>query len=202
MNSVPERALDWSDFHRRSLLRPVRELLRRTVGCFELEEQEPGVAVDLGCGAGAETIELLRRGWQVHAVDSDSGGIRLLEGSIPESSRALLKTHVANFDKFDFPCCDLIWAGYSWPYCAAEFWPDLLKRMVEALRPNGRLAGDHFGEKHAWAGEPSIHTVAEAELREQLKHLVVEAFDIEDGFRPSAGGLTRWHAFGVAARKP
>ena len=36
---------------------------------FELGELEPGRALDAGCGAGAESIWLAERGWDVTAVD-------------------------------------------------------------------------------------------------------------------------------------
>ena len=47
---------EWAGFHRAALSRPSRELLRRTLGCFQLEKTPPGVAVDLGCGSGADTL--------------------------------------------------------------------------------------------------------------------------------------------------
>ena len=192
----------WSGFHRAALGRPARELLRRTLGCFDLERRPPGVAVDLGCGSGAETLELLRRGWQVHAVDADSSGIALLEASVPPEVRPRLHTHVTRFEDFELPSCDLVWSGFSLPYCAAAQWPLLWSHIVAALNVNGRFAGDIFGNKHAWAVEPEVHVLTEAALRHQLEGLVIEAFDIEDGLRPSGGELTRWHAFGIAARKP
>ncbi|MGQ9869558.1 hypothetical protein [Leptodesmis sp.] len=38
------------------------------------------VAVDLGCGDGRDTVELLRRDWQVLAIDGEPQAIaRLLE---------------------------------------------------------------------------------------------------------------------------
>ena len=198
---MTEGGLEWSEFHRRSLQRPSRELLRRTLGCFELSKRPPGVAVDLGCGAGVDTLELLRRGWEVHAVDSDGHAIALLKESVPESARPQLRTYVARLEEFRLPRCDLVWAGYSLPYCPASHWSDLWSRIVAALRPNGRFAGDIFGDRHAWARNPGVLTIMEAVLRDQLKDLVIEAFDVEDGVRPSGGRLTRWHAFGVAVRK-
>jgi trans-aconitate methyltransferase len=35
-------------------------------------------AVDLGCGAGRDTAELLRRGWRVLAIDAEAEAIRRL----------------------------------------------------------------------------------------------------------------------------
>jgi tellurite methyltransferase len=198
---VTEADFDWHEFHRRSLVRPSRELLRRTLGCFELGKRRPGVAVDLGCGAGPETLELLRRGWQVHVVDSDAQGIEMLQESVPPSARPQLCTYVAKLEEFRLPRCDLIWAGYSLPYCPASHWSGLWSRIVAALRQDGRFAGDIFGDQHAWAGEPGVFTMTEAVLRDQLGGLVIEAFDIENGVRPSGGALTRWHAFGVAVRQ-
>ena len=199
---MAQAAFDWTEFHKMSMGRPPRELLRRTIGCFDEEKRSPGVAVDLGCGAGVETMELIRRGWHVHAVDSSSRGIELLEGMLPSGARPQFTPHVANFETFDFPDCDLVWAGYSWPYCTRGGWQPLWQRMTAATRPGGRIAGDCFGEKHAWAGEPEIHTVKEQDLRLTLAGLILEAFDIEDGVRPTGDGITRWHAFGIAVRKP
>src|SRR5207253_5787617 len=75
---------EWTDFHRAALQRPPRELLRRTLGCLELEGFPPDVAVDLGCGSGADSLEMLKRGWTVHAVDADAGGTAMLRDAVPE----------------------------------------------------------------------------------------------------------------------
>ncbi len=195
--------IDWAPFHRQTSGRPRRELLARTLGCFDVEDRSPGVAVDLGCGSGADTLELLRRGWRVHAVDADPNGLAVLRQMVPDDALGgALALHVAQFEDFEFPECDQIWAAYSWPYCQRDQWPGLWRRMVAALRPGGRIAGDIFGEKHEWAVETAIQCFPEAAVRDLLQGLVVEAFDVEDGVRPSGGVITRWHAFGIAARKP
>lgn len=194
---------DWSAFHRQATMRPARELLRRALGGFEIERRAPGVAVDLGSGSGPDSMELLRRGWQVHAVDSSEGGHTLLTQAVPPEVRPRLSTHTARFEDFELPRCDLVWSSWSLPYCRRERWPDLLERIAAALAPGGRFAADLFGPRHAWAGGYGVLTFDEADLRRQLeRHFTIEAFDIEDGHRPSAGELTRWHAFGVVARKP
>lgn len=125
----------------------------------------------------------------------------MLMESVPPPLRASLHTHAVRFEEFELPPCDLIWAGYSLPFCPAAHWPRVWNSLVEALRPEGRFAGDLFGDQHAWATASDIHVLTEDALRRQLEGLMIEAFDIENGVRPSGGILTRWHAFGVAVRK-
>jgi tellurite methyltransferase len=55
------------------------------------------VAIDLGCGDGAETLELLRRGWTVLAVDGSSAGIARLRQSVSPADLPRLTTLVAPF---------------------------------------------------------------------------------------------------------
>lgn len=198
MSDVAE---SWSEFHKRSLGKPSRELLRRTLGCFALEQRAPGVAVDLGCGSGADTLELLQRGWTVHAVDAEPTGLDLLRQAVPPEAQARLHTHLQRFEEFEFPPCDLVWAGYALPFCPMDAWPLLLRRIVAALEPGGRFAGDLFGPKHAFADSGEVFVINEHEARRALVAFEIEAFDVENGYRPSGGELTRWHAFGFAARK-
>ena len=195
-------ASDWAGFHERAAMRPARELLRRALGAFEIEGRPPGIAVDLGSGSGPDAVELLRRGWVVHAVDESEGGLAMLTQAAPPEVRPRLTTHARRFEDFVFPRCDLVWSSWSLPYCPRERWPDLWSRIAAALAPGGRFAADLFGVRHAWASMPEVLTFDEDDLRRQLQRdLVLEAFDIEEGVRPSAGELTRWHAFGVVARR-
>ena len=194
--------IEWTDFQKATIGRPPRELLRRTLGCFDIEKTPPGIAIDLGCGSGADTIELLRRGWEVHAIDSQPGSLELLTKTISPELGQKLHFHAQRFEDFIFPECSLIWSSYSLPFCLSANWPTLWQRAIQSLTVGGRIAGDLFGPKHAFAIEPDILILTEEEVRKAMATLVVEAFDIEDGHRPSGGEITRWHAFGFAARKP
>lgn len=192
----------WDDFVRSSRLRPPRELLRRTLGAFLLEGRAPGVAVDLGCGSGPDTAELLRRGWTVHAVDSNAEGLRLLREGVPADAVSRLHVHTLRFEDLALPRCDLVWSSWALPYCPRDRWPAFWRGLRAALKPGGRVAADLFGPRHAWAGEDGVFTISKADLRQALRGLQVEAFDIEDGVRPSGPQMTRWHAFGISARQP
>lgn len=190
----------WSEFHAAAAGRPPRELLVRTLNFFDVERRAPGVAVDLGCGSGPDTVELLHRGWTVHAVDSDRQGLAMLAKAAEPEWQDRLHTHPIRLEDFDFPACDLIWASFALPFCRLDAWPQLLTRAIGALRVGGRFAGDMFGKEHAWSSAPDVLTRTEAQLRADLHPLQIEAFDIENGYRVSGDEVTRWHAFAFAAR--
>ena len=54
----------------------------------------PGVALDLGCGAGGDTMWLARRGWRVTAVDiSDTAVARVRDRAAEFGGRVVGERH-------------------------------------------------------------------------------------------------------------
>ena len=68
-------------------------------------------AIDLGCGAGKETLALLNGGWRVHAVDSLPDTRERLLGIAPDAD-GRLSIEVRAFQELRaLPPADLIFAG-------------------------------------------------------------------------------------------
>jgi SAM-dependent methyltransferase len=105
----------------------------------------PGVAVDLGCGAGRDTVELLRRGWRVIAIDSEEEAIRRLRAKTGDDER--LETQVALYEDATFLSCDLVNASWSLPFCRPEVFGAVWGRIVDAIRSEGRFCGQLFGDE-------------------------------------------------------
>lgn len=116
----------------------------------------PGFAVDLGCGDGADTAELLRRGWTVLAADRQPAAIALAEHNVPDHHRPRLRTLTADFTALALPAADLIYCGWSLPHCPATRFPSTWHAIRAALQPRGRIAAAHLlGHRDDWAPDPA-----------------------------------------------
>jgi tellurite methyltransferase len=159
-----------------------------------------GFAVDLGCGDGRDTVELLRRGWSVLAIDAEADAIQRLHARAV-SPNPRLETRQARFEDADWPRCDLVNASFSLPLCPPERFPALWRRIVGALAPAGRFAGQFYGPRDGWAGRPGVTHHDRASLDALLAGFEIELFDEEetDSITPR-GQPKHWHVFHIVAR--
>ena len=75
--SKKNSAEEWEEYYESTGDRRHRDTLEKALVRFDKEEAV-GHAVDLGCGNGRDTIELLRRGWSVLAIDAQASAIESL----------------------------------------------------------------------------------------------------------------------------
>ena len=174
------------------------------------------LAVDLGCGTGRDTAELLRRGWRVLAIDAEPAGIDRLLQQVAEHDDVgrRFETQVARIEDATWPVAELVNASYALPFCPPESFPLVWERIVTSLAPGGRFCGQLFGDRDEWAspdesfgkewGSPlgmSFHS--REDVLALLRDLDVEHLDEVDADGTTAVGDTKhWHLFHVVARKP
>jgi tellurite methyltransferase len=188
---------EWNKFYD-----AVREEPRDTL-LFALERfDRPGEAVDLGCGTGQDTAELLRRGWTVLAIDAEAEAIRRLRARDLEDAAERLTTEVARFEDAHWHDADLVNSSWALPFCPPARFDDVWTRVVASIRPGGRFSGHLFGDRDGWVGEHDItfHTRAQAE--ELLSSLELERFDeVEEDSTTAVGDPKHWHVFHVVVRR-
>lgn len=166
----------WEDYYREIEGRSPRQLF---LDALELADG-PGVAVDLGCGDGTETLALLAGGWTVVAVDSAPEGIARLRASVPASAAGRLTTL---------------------PFCHPSDFGEAWRRSAGAVRLGGVFAAHFFGPRDTWAGtsEMTFHTRDEVEA---LFHgLEIERLDEQEVDGQAFSGPKHWHVFHVIARR-
>lgn len=192
----------WSDYYEKTGARPPRETLIRALDAFDREPAGDRLAIDLGCGGGRDIVELLRRGWRVLAIDAEATAIEGLAARDDLPETGVLNTAVGRFEDLEWPPADLVNSSFALPLCRPAAFPRLWSRTVASLVPGGRFAGQLYGDRDEWAGDPSItfHTAEEVEA-------LLHGFDIEhlreeedDSVTPR-GRPKHWHIFHIVARK-
>jgi tellurite methyltransferase len=192
---------DWSGYYDGQIGREPRELLVQVLGSFE-REGRTGTAVDLGCGIGIETAELIGRGWDVVAVDAQEEAIRRVRRKIAARDAPRLQTHVSRMEDVTFPPADLVFASFSLPFCRPGAFPDLWDRLRSSLTPGARFAGELFGDRDSWASDPEMTFFRADAARRLFDGLELESFVEEEKEDEGWNEPKHWHIFHVIAHRP
>jgi SAM-dependent methyltransferase len=188
----------WSDYYRKTEGRPPRPTLLFALDRFAA----PGFAVDLGCGEGRDTIELLRRGWSVLAIDAEPAAIAGLTARADLPPGARLETRLARFEETEWPEADLVNASFALFFVAPGTFKPLWEKVVASLKPGGRFAGQLLGERDSWAGRRQVVAQDEAALDRLCDGLIVEMHEVEetDAVTPR-GEAKHWHLHHLVLRR-
>jgi SAM-dependent methyltransferase len=179
-----------------------RETLLEALALIEAEGRAPGAAVDLGCGTGRDTLELLRRGWRVVAVDAEPAAIDALR-SHPDAveHESALETVVAQFDEVALPRAELVNASVALPFCRPPVFGAVWAAVCSSLRPGGRFCGHLFGDRDGWAPAPDMTFHSQTGVEALLDGFEIERLDeVEEDGRTAVGDAKHWHVFHVVAR--
>jgi tellurite methyltransferase len=199
----------WSRYYDAAQGGAPRETLLLALDLFEREGRGAGagagqLAVDLGCGEGRDTVELLRRGWRVLAIDAEREAIERLRArpELDSDAAARLETQTISFEEADWRQADLVNSSFALPFCPPDPCPALWERIVSSLGRGGRFSGQLFGERDGWAEEPALSFQRRVEVEEMLQAFQLERFDeIEEDGKTAIGEPKHWHVFHIVARK-
>jgi tellurite methyltransferase len=196
-----ERDSDWQEYYDSTAGRPPRRTLMLALERFGAGEGRK--AVDLGCGDGRDTVELLRRGWRVIAIDAEPAAIERLEERRDLSRRQALTVICRRFEDTRWPKVNLVNASFALPLCAPERFAEVWQRIERSLLPGGRFSGQFFGERDQFRGEDGITLLDRTAIQRLLAGFTVELFDEEEtDTRTPQGKPKHWHLFHVVAQKP
>lgn len=195
---------DWAGYYRWTAKRPPRELLLQTLNHIDWEGRPARgrTAIDLGFGAGTDTLELLRRGWTVIAVDGQEAAARFLARRVPPRLRKSLTCVVAPMEGIELPRADLVYASFSLPFCSPSRFPELWATIRKSIRPGGHFAGQLFGDHDGWCGKRPISFHSDREVRQLARgfklEMIRETFEVGMAY----SGPKHWHFFDLILGKP
>lgn len=164
----------------------------------------PRRALDLGCGAGTDTLALLRHGWQVTALDRNPAAVAAVQQAAAAARLTELTALTTDFEEVvGFPACFLVNATFALPFCRPAGFPALWQRLTAALESGGRFAGQFFGPHDSWAADPALTILSQAQVLELLApdyELEILLEQEKDGTAYN-GRPKHWHVLHVVARR-
>lgn len=194
---------DWPAYFEAVAGKPPRETLLEALDRFRREGVAGASAIDLGCGEGRDTVELLRRGWRVAAIDGHPEAIGRLAARPDLTGTERLMMRLATLEAVELTRATLVNASFTLPFCRPDAFAGLWSRIWDALEPGGRFAGQLFGDRDSWA----VHADRSHQTRGQVDELLagreIEMLKEEESDAADAHGqMKHWHVYHVVARKP
>lgn len=98
-------------------------------------ESKIGNAIELGCGAGRDTIYLIKNNWNVLAIDREDTEEMISKKLSGE------EIHKFRFQKQEFESIileknNLLVANFSLPFCNKDNFNELWNKIIDSILPN------------------------------------------------------------------
>ena len=193
MTDSPSSA-SWEKFYALTKSSPPWPLLQRAVGALGRK----GDALDLGAGAGRDTVYLLEQGFHVTAVDQERSAIAILE-TFPQDNLKLVQSVFADFS---FGTYDIINAQYALQFNPPATFYEVFGKVKGALIPGGIFTGQLFGTHDEW-NKPGVDMtfLTLEQVREVLSDLeTIELQEVELDGTTADKSPKHWHLFHIIAR--
>jgi SAM-dependent methyltransferase len=206
----------WAQYYAVTVERPAWQTVRLAIEKFHAEDEAASqatpsaasippaarFAVDLGCGAGRDTRELLRAGWRVLAVDREPAARTAMESAVEPDLRPRLEIRIEDLATARIPTCDLVNASLSVPFLPPPAFHRTWQRILAALEPGARFAAMLFGDHDESASDPKMTCLAPDKIRASLADFDIEFWSVEEDDRPTAlGDPHHFHLVEFVARR-
>jgi len=170
---------------------------------YKQDYKKPGVAVDVGSGAGRDTIYLLQQGWTVHSIDGEQKAMEILMEKVIAKKLPTPIMQVASFQEMHLPNdVDLMHASYALPFIEPKNFMNVWHKIISHIKEGGQLSVDFFGVRDEWAADENITAISYPQLMCLFKSFEIEYLRKDEADKKTAGDhVKHWHIWHVVAKK-
>lgn len=173
-----------------------------TVKKFIKLNVEPGNAVELGCGAGRDTVCLIKNNWNVLAIDREDVEERIAK-RLNDEEREKFRFQKQDFESLELEKNNLIVANYCLPFCNKNNFKELWNKINNSILKDGYFVGNFFGNNDEWKSTKEEMTfLTKEQVIELFKDFeIIEFKEVEKDGTTGLGKMKHWHIFNVIAKK-
>ena len=173
-----------------------------TVKKFIKLNVEPGNAVELGCGAGRDTVCLIKNNWNVLAIDREIVEERIAK-RLNNEELEKFRFQKQNFESLELEKNNLIVANYCLPFCNKNNFKELWNKINNSILKDGYFVGNFFGDNDEWKSiKEEMTFLTKEQVIELFKDFeIIEFKEVEKDGTTGLGKMKHWHIFNVIAKK-
>ena len=169
---------------------------------IEKVKYNPGKAIELGCGAGNDTVYLIKNNWNVLAIDRESVEERITK-RLNNEELEKFRFQKQNFESLELEKNNLIVANYCLPFCNKNNFKELWNKINNSILKDGYFVGNFFGINDEWKSTKEEMTfLTKEQVIELFKDFeIIEFKEVEKDGATGLGKMKHWHIFNVIAKK-
>lgn len=161
----------------------------------------PGNAVELGCGAGRDTVYLIKNGWNVLAIDKENVKSRIVE-KLSKDELKKFKFSKQKFECIELEKNDLIVSNFSLSFCNKNDFEKLWNKIRNSILNDGYFVGNFFGNNDEWKNiKEEMTFLSKRQTIQLFKDFEIIKFkEVEKDGLTGSGKIKHCHIFNVIAK--
>lgn len=103
----------------------------------------PKYAIDLGCGAGRDTIYLIKNGWKVLSIDKENTR-EFISSKLDNEELKNFNFECQNFENIELEKNNLLVASFSIPFCNKDYFNEFWNKISNSILKERILCWEFF----------------------------------------------------------
>ena len=175
-------------------------LLEKLINNVEIKQKN---AVDLGCGAGRDTLYLIKNGFKVLAIDKEDTS-KIISKKLNSEELKRFRFKCQAFEDLEIEENNLLVANFSIPFCNKNYFKSFWNKIGNSILENGYFVGNFLGVNDSWTKtKKDMVFLTKEEVLDLFKNNFNIIFfkEVEKDEKTVLGVMKHWHIYNVIAKK-